>query len=322
MIGLVFLLVSGAASIAIVMRCKSTGAARGEKALADSLAQVHIPVWIALVAMGGALGSDPVIHAVIAHQQVNPGSQAVNVWVLLGLPVLVALASFAQMLLKTGESARGGASCVWVAGAALVCLMVMADRVHFFEAQLMILGALTLIWWRSAALDDHTGGNTPSAIASTVGLYVCAVAVAIGAGWAMADSHVHVVVPWVLFGLSLGIAGFAPGCGRWILPLAATGTTGGIIVTRAVMLAFVEVRQGVDGSLESWISALAGTIGSMPYLSGLGTLAPEATALLVLSVCGAGLQMWGGGEKRQITRILGVTALFGACGMGIVRLIW
>ncbi len=251
--------------------------------------QIHLPVLVWLVGAGAAIGADPYLGALINARPVGPRHSFSHLWPVLGLPVLVACAALCVQLFRP-DAERRGAPWMWFATSAGTLLLVLAERVRLLDAQLLMLGALTIVWWRSASLDHAARRQAqstdphaaPRLSLAAVGALPCSLLAALGAGFAAA--HFSAPVLSVLLAgtcAALMLGSLMTGSdASWAVLLGVCGGIGTAALARIGFVAAAGIADSQRTASGSWFEALTSSLQATPYLTGLSVYAPEAVLLL------------------------------------------
>lgn len=282
----------------------------------------HLPFMVAILAGLAAAGSDPLSRALLsgAPAPVAPGRE--YLWFIAGLPVTAVALSVGIGLLGNHRAAK---SSVWAAtcAGAVVCSLAMAGRLRLMDGQLMILGGIALLWWRTSAHTGDAGARGRMEWRAPVGY---GVALAGGVGGAMAGS-----VGWAPAACALGLlvsAVWAMGRGARSAPAAALGSgawtvlatislgLGIATVAHIGVLAVTEARRASMFSGEPALFVIADVARSSPYMGGLESQAPEG--LLMLLLAGVLALSVGGGPRWR--RPVGLVCLGAGTAVAAWRL--
>lgn len=275
------------------------------------------------------LTSDPFFAMLSAGHAVDPGLHRDGL--LLGVAASVGVAAIAGgvALARAGstreahasdgpaaEPATGGAGAwSWLIAAALMAMLVKADRVQPIDGQLMFLGAVTLLWMRHARAKSHGPLVGPAAAGVLI-------------GWGASGLWAHGVPGgvWSMLGvvlllcaqLMVLVMGRAEG-GRAALLIVMMGIGVPALAQSAVQaLAIVPaVQRSNVGTLIELVSQL---VAGQPMRWGLSNLTPEVGAAL-LGLLGA--IAWRSDARqpgvRSVRRLLGAAVIGFAAGLVAVR---
>lgn len=277
--------------------------------------EVYAPAAVAFLGGAVAIVAEPGARAWIdGLVGPVPGASARSAWLAIG-PVLVAalLARGAAGALGHAAPTRREAGA-WLACAALTGMLALADRVHLFEAQALMLGVITLVWWCSESAERHAAGAGRSA-GSGAGVAVVLIALALAGAIVLSRGAPGAARSWpfVLAIPAAGLVAWAPRSAPWVsllclmLSLAVAG------FARVVGGAVLAARMAEAAGAGSWVFAVAEALGSSNYLSGLSTLAPDAIACGVAAACAFLVSDSPAGSRRA--RLAGFTLMLVGVGL-------
>jgi hypothetical protein len=276
---------------------------------------------VAIAALGARRGRSAVCVLFVAAAATagflipNVNQRIPALWVLAGLPALVAMAWLGFLILQQADpmaraSLRRSAAAL-VPGL-LLLLMALAGRIGLVDANLVILSGLAWVWLMQG--DDDAGRSSLLALATAA---TCGIGVGVllyrAGGWPEAAAAAAIaallmcmrtlraprvqhmrVLAWICMTAPLALASFAMA-----------------FVVRAVLDAMLSARSLDEPPLSAAVAALA----SRPVVPALGVLAPDALLLCVPPlICIAAPAM---GKARR--RLVGGLLLLGTLVFAIVR---
>lgn len=276
------------------------------------------------------LASDPFFAMLSAGHAVDPGLHRDGL--LLGVAASVGVAAIAGgvALVRAGSTraaeaissdggdarpANSGGAWSWLVAAALMAMLVKADRVQPIDGQLMFLGAVTLLWMRHAKSKSHGPLVGPAAAGVLI-------------GWGASGLWAHGVPGgvWSMLGvvlllcaqLMVLVMGRAEG-GRAALLIVMMGIGVPALAQSAVQaLAIVPAVQ--RSNLGTLIELVSQLVAGQPMRWGLSNLTPEVGAAL-LGLLGA--IAWRSDARqpgvRAVRRLLGAAVIGFAAGLVAVR---
>jgi len=320
-VGLVVLVV-GAGGFLLAER---HGMRRGRSS--GSWGQIHVPALAWLLGAGAAAGADPFLDALLQAGRIPIQDSFDHLWPVLGLPIIAGVLVLAGRLWRRAPE-PGRAPWVWVGSAALALLLVLAERVRLLDAQLLMLGGVTLIWWRSATLDHRRApaeqpGSRGVASSAPLLALLCSLLASAGAAVAAGGSGsaswmLILVLSAITLGLAVALSRADPG---WTVLLGICGGVGTAALARigfVVVLGIAEAQRTATGT---WLEVLATSLMASPYLTGLSTYAPEAVLLMVsagVAILDSSLPANTSARRLLSFVIIGATGLTLAWRLGLV----
>lgn len=270
---------------------------------------------VAFLGAGAALVTEPAARAWIdGFAGPTPPASVRTAWLAVSLVLAGALLARGIWLCVGRSPPTPREAAAWGAGAALLGMLAIADRVRLLESQALMLGFIALVWWcsesaeRAAAPSGHPAGSGAGVLTVLAGLAVGAAAVLLRAVPGGAA-----VLPFVLLCAPLTLVSVVPRGAPWIVLQCAILSVGVAGVGRVVGSAVLAARASDASGVGRWVIAVAEALSAPAYLSGLSVLAPEAAA------CGiAAAAVWSVGRSARRGPAVGLGVLLILVSAGLM----